>query len=67
MEKEQNLNNTNIPVVSEWVRCNTCKYIKKYESGGRVYCEKQTSKACLHGFKRIRRTDNACPLYEKVK
>lgn len=52
-------------IPQEQYYCNTCKHMNKYEYGGRVYCEKQTNKSCLHGFKRVRRTNHACHLYEK--
>ena len=57
--------NINI-IPQEQYYCNTCKHMKKYEYGGRVYCEKQINKSCLHGFKRVRRTNHACHLYEKL-
>lgn len=49
-----------------WLRCKSCTHIKRYKSGGRTYCEKQVNRSCLHGFKKIKPTDNICPMYEPI-
>lgn len=49
-----------------WHKCRECQHIKKYEYGGRRYCEKQYDSRTVHGHKKIKPNDNICPMFQII-